>query len=102
MWPLSKLPRRYRLALRVKAQRIQRVFVQAFLSYDAPRLVARLRALGIKSGDTVLLHSGFDELYGFQGSIAALANAFLEAIGPAGNLLMVSLPYRSSSLDYLK
>jgi aminoglycoside 3-N-acetyltransferase len=102
MWPLSKLPRKYRIALRAKAYQVQRVFVRAFLSYDAPRLVASLRALGIKSGDTVLLHSGFDVLNGFRGTIATLTNAFLEAIGPDGNLLMVSLPYRSSSLEYLK
>ena len=102
MWPLSKLPRGYRIALRAKAHQVKRVFVQAFLSYDAPRLVAGLRALGIKSGDTVLLHSGFDASSGFRGGVEALTNAFLEAIGPEGNLVMVSLPYRSSSLDYLK
>ena len=102
MWPLSKLPRGYRIALRAKANQARRVFVQTFLSYDAPRLVACLRALGIKSGDTVLLHSGFDASSGFRGGVEALTNAFLEAIGPEGNLVMVSLPYRSSSLDYLK
>lgn len=102
MWPLSKLPRKYRVALRAKAYQVQRAFVHAFRSYDSPQLIACLRSLGLKKGDTVLLHSGFDPLCGFRGSIGALTNAFLEVIGAEGNLLMVSLPYRSSSLEYLK
>jgi len=31
-----------------------------------------------------------------------LTDVFIDAVGPDGHLLMVSLPYRSSSFDYLK
>lgn len=80
---------------------LRRRFVQAFLSYDAAQLVAALRALGVKPGDDVMLHSAFGAQHGFRGSVDQLADAFLEAVGPDGHLLMVSLPYRSSTLQYL-
>jgi len=48
-----------------------------------------------------MLHSAFGSQYGFRGTVDDLTNVFLDAIGPEGNLLMVSLPYRSSSLQYL-
>ena len=49
-----------------------------------------------------MLHSAFEPFHGFRGTIEELTNALLEAIGPEGNLLMVSLAYGSSSLEYLK
>lgn len=49
-----------------------------------------------------MLHSAFGSQYGFLGSPDDLADAFIAAVGPAGHLLMVSLPYRSSALDYLQ
>jgi aminoglycoside 3-N-acetyltransferase len=53
------------------------------------------------AGDTIMLHSGYDALCGFRGTVKELTDTFLQVIGPEGNLVMVSLPYRSSSLEYL-
>lgn len=98
---LPWLPRNQRLWLKAKALEARRVFVRAFLSYDAERLKACLRATGVHPGDSVMLHSAFGVHFGFRGSIDELTEAFLDVIGPDGNLLMVSLPYRSSALQYL-
>jgi aminoglycoside 3-N-acetyltransferase len=48
-----------------------------------------------------MLHSAFGRAHGFRGSIERLTDVFIDAVGPDGHLLMVSLPYRSSSFDYL-
>jgi aminoglycoside 3-N-acetyltransferase len=80
----------------------KRQFVRHFLTYGSKELETRLRSLGVRSGDTVMLHSSFDPLSGFQGSPKELIDVFLEVLGPAGNLLMVSLPYRSSTYEYVK
>ncbi len=99
---LSWVPRTTRLALKAKLLEARRVFVRALLSYDPPRLLACLRALGVQPGDSVMLHSAFGAHFGFRGTIDQLIDVFLDAVGPEGNLLMVSLPYRSSSLEYLR
>lgn len=58
--------------------------------------------MGIRAGDTVLVHSAFGPMLGFRGSPSALIEAYLEAVGPTGNLLMVSMPYLSATSEYLK
>jgi aminoglycoside 3-N-acetyltransferase len=97
----STILRAYKVGLKAKLLQARRLFVRAVLSYDAPRLSACLRALDIRRGDSVMLHSAFAQHHGFRGTIEELTNVFLGAVGPEGNLLMVSLPFRSSSLQYL-
>lgn len=97
----SRIPRSFKLGLKAKLLEARRVFVRAFLSYDAEQLTACLRSLGVRPGDSVMLHSAFGAHFGFRGTIEELTTVFLNAVGPDGNLLMVSLPYRSSALEYL-
>jgi aminoglycoside 3-N-acetyltransferase len=88
--------------VRAVYRKSRRATVRAFFSYEPEALVRALHALGIRSGDSVMVHSAFEDHHGFQGSTETLIDTFLEALGPQGNLLMVSLPYRSSTLDYLE
>src|SRR5262245_33099633 len=97
----SLFPRRHRIALRSKVNQIRRLYVERFRSYGPPQLADALCKIGVQRGDTVVLHSAFEPVHGFEGTIEDLTNVFLEAVGPEGNLLMVSLPYRTSSLEYL-
>ena len=87
--------------LRSLQRRSRRLFVRLFRSYGQDELLAALRATGIQPGDSVMLHSAFEPQHGFRGTSEQVVDTFLEAVGPQGNLLMVSLPYRSSSLEYL-
>jgi len=80
----------------------KRRFVQRFLSYGPDDLETGLHSLGVQSGDTLMLHSSFDSFCGFRGSLKELIDAFLRVIGSTGNLLMVSLPYSSSTYEYLQ
>lgn len=79
----------------------RRATVRAFFSYEPKELVSALRTLGIAPGDSVMLHSAFEDHHGFRGSMDTLLDTFIETVGPDGNLLMVSLPYRTSTLEYL-
>jgi aminoglycoside 3-N-acetyltransferase len=76
--------------------------IKRFRSYGPEGLKQRLAAMGLRQGDTLLVHCTFGRFLGFQGSPKALIDAFLEAIGPNGNLLMVSMAYMSSTSDYLR
>lgn len=101
MFLLSMFPRTWKVWLRAQYAEAERRFVMAFRSYGPGELASALRALGVNSGDTVMLHSASGVRYGFRGTIDELIRTFLDVLGPTGNLLMVSLPYRSSSLEYL-
>jgi len=98
----SPLRRRLKLALKSHLLAARTRVVRALLSYDAPQLLGALRGLGVRDGDNVLLHSAYAAHHGFRGSVEALTDVFIDAVGPSGHLLMVSLPYRSSSLQYLE
>ena len=65
-------------------------------AYDAPHLVAILRALGIRQGDTLMVHSSWQPLNGFRGKPADLIAALKEVVGPGG------LPVSYTHLDVYK
>jgi aminoglycoside 3-N-acetyltransferase len=98
---LSRIPRAQKLWLKARLNAARVLWVRSFRSYDAARLQLALRELGIRAGDAVMLHSSFSAQHGFKGSIDDLTRAWLDAVGPGGHLLMVSLPYRTSSYQYL-
>ncbi len=98
---LSSLPQPCKRWLRGKYFELRGSFVRTCLSYGPGRLLACLRDLGVRSGDSVMLHSGSLGEPGFSGTVAQLDDVFVEAVGREGHLLMVSLPYRTSSQQYL-
>lgn len=75
--------------------------IRRFRSYQPDDLKQRLTEMGLRTGDTLLVHCAYGRFLGFQGSPQELINTFLDVIGPTGNLLMVSMPYMSSTKDYL-
>lgn len=97
----SRIPRAQKLWLKARINSMRNLWVRLFQSYDPARLRRALRELGIRDEDAVLLHSSFSEAHGFLGDIDALTRVWLDAVGGGGHLLMVSLPYRSSSYQYL-
>jgi len=80
----------------------KRQFITRFRSYGSRELESLLCAIGVTSGDTVMLHGSLNASSGFRGSPKELTDVFLKSLGPNGNLLMVSLPYSSSTYEYLQ
>jgi aminoglycoside 3-N-acetyltransferase len=91
-----------RLSLKSRLLGLRVFFVRRFLSFGERELLAALRRLGIRDGDALMLHSAFAQHHGFDGSVEQLTDVFIKALGPRGHLMMVSLPYRSSTLEYLQ
>lgn len=94
--------RAFKRALKPRLLALHGAYVRRFHAFGDAELLQALRELGIGAGDSVMLHSGFGGAHGYRGTIEQLTDVFLAAVGPAGHLLMVSLPYRSSSLQYLQ
>jgi aminoglycoside 3-N-acetyltransferase len=75
---------------------------RTFRSYSPRQLLDMLRSMGVAAGDTLLVHSSFRYSNGFSGSPEQVIDVLLEAVGSQGNLMMMSLPYTSSTYDYLR
>jgi len=95
---VSKVKARLKIAYRLAQQR----WIDAFLSFGPDELKVKLGTLGVSAGDTLVVQSSFGPASGFRGSAAALIDAFLGVLGPRGNLVMVTLPYGGSTLEYLQ
>src|SRR5215208_3307353 len=52
------------------------------------RLAAQLRALGVRDGGVLVVHTSFRAVRPIEGGPAGLILALREAIGPAGTLVM--------------
>jgi aminoglycoside 3-N-acetyltransferase len=81
---------------------LQQKYVDAFRSYGSADFLEALGSLGIRSGDTLMVHAGFNRLSGYKGTPSELIDTLTRAVGPDGHLLMVSMAYMSSAYDYLK
>jgi aminoglycoside 3-N-acetyltransferase len=99
---LSQLPPEQKSRLRSLYWGAQQMFVRKFRSYGKPELIKALHSLGIERGNTLMVHSGFTRITGFTGSPNDFIDALLEVIGSEGHLLMVSMPYMSSTFEYLQ
>ena len=73
-----------------------------FYKYDTEDLKRALLHIGIRKGETLLVHGSFDHHNGFSGTPKDVIDCFLEVLGVNGNLLMVSIPFQTSSYLYLK
>lgn len=98
---LSILPPESKSKLRGLYHDFKVDLVRRLRAYDGPALIRSLRGMGVKPGDTLLVHTAFGKMLGFQGPPSALIDALLEAVGAEGNLMMVSIPYLTATSDYL-
>jgi aminoglycoside 3-N-acetyltransferase len=80
----------------------RRYYARTFHSFTPADFLRRLNQLGIRSGDTVLVHSSFDAFEGFTGKPTDVIAALEEAIGPQGALLMPTLPFTGTAVEYVK
>ena len=59
------------------------------------QLMNDLSALGIRAGDTILMHSSYKSLGGIEGGAAGFFDAFLTLLGEEGTLVLPALSYAS-------
>ncbi|MBI5643638.1 MAG: AAC(3) family N-acetyltransferase [Deltaproteobacteria bacterium] len=97
----GSLSQKQKIAVKAGYHRIRLSLINSFMSYGTESLKAKLRGMGIKETDTLLVHSNSNPESGFKGAPADVANALTELVGIKGNLLMVSIPFRGSAYDHL-
>jgi aminoglycoside 3-N-acetyltransferase len=65
-------------------------------------LVNMLRRLGVVAGDTLFVHSSLDQFSAFLGKPAEVIAALQESVGPTGTVLMPTLPFQGSAVEYVR
>ncbi len=78
------------------------IFIRWRYGFGADELAQALTKLGIKTGDRLMVHSSLDRLEGFTGKISDLIAVLQQAVGPSGLLLMPTLPFAGSALDWVR
>ena len=99
---LSRLSPTRKSQLRSLYFGVQQKLVDTFRSYGPVELRRTLERLGIRHGDTLMVHAGHSRLSGFTGSPSLVVDTLLDTVGSSGDPVMVSMAYTSSAYDYLK
>ena len=81
-------------------KRIARAYHQVFRAFTPADLKSALLELGVVPGDVLMVHSAFDRFLGFQGGPVDAIRTLQEVVGPEGTLMMPTIPFRSTAVDY--
>lgn len=65
-------------------------------------LIEQLKGMGIKPGDSVLVHSAMSRMGYLENGPRTLVDALLEVVGSEGNILMPTSPNPALQLDYVR
>jgi aminoglycoside 3-N-acetyltransferase len=94
--------RRVKRYVKARLKQVQRRYLDAFHAFSPTEFVDALRALRIRSGDIVFVHSSYDAFQGFTGKPTDVIAAMQSVVGPSGGLLMPTLPFGGTAIDYVR
>lgn len=82
--------------------KLKKAVVSSLLSYDQARLRRFLTEIGVRAGDTLMVHASWRGLNGFNGTPSQFCATLREAVGEQGLVVMPSLTYHNqSSAEFL-
>src|SRR5262245_32060083 len=61
-----------------------------------------LQDLGVKHGDTLMVHSAYDSFHGFSGKPIEVLEMLEDLVALEGTLLMPSMPFTGTAVDYVR
>lgn len=89
-------------SIKTQINKIKKFYINRFKSFTADDLKNKLKEIGIQETDTVMVHANFNPESGFEGTPNDVVNVLVDYLGEKGNLLMVSIPFRGKTYDYMK
>ena len=99
---LSWLPAKFKLKAKSDWKSLRIAISRKSRGFSKEDLLKVLRRLGIATGDTLFVHSSLDQFGAFLGKPMDIIGALQEAVGQTGTLLMPSLPFRGSAVEYVR
>jgi aminoglycoside 3-N-acetyltransferase len=95
-WVPSSVKRR----LRGHWKSLRLAVVRASCAFTGADFLQAIRNIGIGVGDTLLVHSSLDQFEAFKGKPTDVISLLQEAVGSSGTLLLPTLPYSGTAVDY--
>ncbi len=95
------LPKGVKDQLKGWRKRLRLAYVRRWRAFGDEELAGALDQLGIRPGDTLMVHSSFDRFAGFSGKPSDVVRVLQEAVGTQGTLLMPTLPFTGTAVDYV-
>ena len=99
---LSFVPSKLKRAIKGRLNSLRHSYVTRWYAFGREDFLTLLARLGVRTGDVVVVHSSADRFEGFRGSLLDVITALQNAVGPEGTLLMPTLPFAGSALDYAR
>jgi len=96
------LPAPLKAKLRTWRKQARSAALRRFFAFDSKQLVEALHGLGIRAGDAVVVHSSYAAFEGFTGRSYETVQALQAAVGEEGTLLMPTMPFGGSALEYVQ
>ena len=81
-------------------RRARSLYAKTFQAFEPADLERVLHDLGVAAGDTLLLHSSFDEFAGFTGKPTAALAVLQRLITTDGILMVPTLPFTGTAVGY--
>jgi aminoglycoside 3-N-acetyltransferase len=96
------IPARIKRPLKQARHELRNAYIRRFFAFTPADFVAELRRLGVRQGDILCVHSAFDQFLGFRGNVGDALTALKEAVGSEGGLMMPTMPFGGSAVDYVR
>jgi len=97
---LAWVPPSVKRRLRGQWKSLRLAVVRRACAFSSADLLREFRNLGIKAGDVMLVHSALDQFEAFTGKPTEVLTLLQEAVGKSGTLLLPTLPYTGSAVEY--
>jgi aminoglycoside 3-N-acetyltransferase len=81
-------------------RRARSVYAKVFQAFSPADLERVLRDLGVAAGDTLMVHSGYDEFAGFAGKPTDILGVLQRIVTADGILMAPTLPFTGTAVAY--
>ncbi|MBI2527067.1 MAG: AAC(3) family N-acetyltransferase [Candidatus Rokubacteria bacterium] len=98
---VALLPKGAKERLKGWRKRLRLAYLRRWRAFGPDDLAAAVQRLGVAPGDVVMVHSSFDRFAGFAGKPTDVLRVLQEAVGPTGTLLMPTLPFTVTAVEYV-
>lgn len=99
---ISWLPKEFKRKAKSHWKGLRIGLLRKSRGFSKADLLSLLRRVGVAPGDTLLVHSSLDAFGAFLGKPTDIIAVLQEAVGPKGTLLMPTLPFTGTALDYIR
>lgn len=92
----------FKTGVKKRLKTVKRFVANTFSSFTPADLQAKLCALGLTTGDTLLVHSSFDAFEGFQGKPTDAIAVLQSVVGEKGVVMMPTMSFGGTAVDYAR